>query len=167
VWVLADDFAVKSSLQDFDLSRIKSLRRLRIVAVPVGWRDEAHRTASNLIGYLISTVTSPTFFEIVIVSWKYDFCGIDPWADQDQPPSCEAPQAGGRDKHLQRLIFSGVMEGEDTRCLLCLHIWEPMWKVSSRVLIETAAEEKEQKRFADLLSEPVVIWVPRRSRFFR
>ena len=167
--MLADNFTVKSSLQDFDLSRIKSLRRLRIVAAVVKWGDDAHRVGSRLLDHAVLTVRPRAFFEVMTVSWKYNFCGVDPWADHDQPPFCEATPTKGAEEaplYLRKSIAQRVREEEGFRFLWCTYTWEPMWKFSIRTLIEPVGEGKGRKEFANLLCEPIeMTYFPRRSRF--
>ena len=154
--MLADNFAARFFLQDFDSSRNKSLRRLQIVAGILIGCDNPHRNAPGLLVHTISTVVSPTFFDIMTVPWQCDFCGVESWADLDQPPFCESQQAP---LHFRRLTFHEAFEGEDTRFLVCTHVWEPMRER------EAVGEGKGWKGFANLLLEPMANYVPRRSRF--
>jgi len=164
MWVLADGFTAKSALGDIGLSQNKSLRRLRIVArATTRWGDDSHRAAADLLRRAISTVTPPTSLEVMIVTWKYDFCGVDPWAGE--PPFCGAPQAEVTDEaplHLRRSTYHRVSEEVDTWFLSCAYAWELTEKCS--IWIEPVEEGRGQKGF-DHLPELVATYFPRRIQF--
>ena len=144
VGAIADNFKVRSSLRDFDLSRNKSLRRLRFTGTTVRLGDDSYRTAYDLLRHTIVTVTSPTFFDIMIVPWQYDFCGVEPRVDLDKPDFCKTPQAARTEEgplYLRRLLLYKVRsEGEDDRFLVCVPVWEPMGKCSTQIFVEAVGE---------------------------
>ena len=87
--VLANHLADRlTGLSKLDLSRHKSLRTLEVPASCVhgAYLCESPHIAAILLKYVLSTITSPTFFEVVVVYRDYDFHGIEPPECPTNPP---------------------------------------------------------------------------------
>ena len=76
VQVLVNDFADRSSLRDYDLSRNKSLWQLKITAQSLieALRDRAPATTSSSLRAILSTIKSPAFSDVLVVYHAHEFC---------------------------------------------------------------------------------------------
>ena len=155
--VLANDFTAESSLQDFDLSRIESLRTLQIPWFSI---DRASRNgspnASRFLKHVLSTITSSAFSMIVVLYGDRNFCGV------------ESEKAEEVSRH--RRIFEVFREAHEVRGFrlkLCASAWGSAGEESARILEEAIAEERAENGFDDFLCDPFVGYNPRRSRFSR
>jgi len=163
--VLADDFIASSSVQDFDLSRNKSLRTLRVTASSI---DDAFRggSASIFLKHVVSTVTSPRYLEVMIVHREEDFHGITSRRYQGQPSLSEVSEADRAEealKHHRRFeVLREVRRARDFQPVLCAKVCGSVGDYSVRMLKEAVADEKSKGGFKDFRSQPVVIYDPHR-----
>lgn len=79
VQALVNDFVTGSSLHDFDLSRSKFSRMINFPAssIHLALNDGSPDAASSFIKYVLSTITSSAFFQVIIVYWDRDFRGVE------------------------------------------------------------------------------------------
>ena len=162
--------AASSSFQDFDLSRNQSLRTLRVMAWSLdrALKKGPPATASSLLKYALSTITSPSFFEVVVRFQWCDFHAVESWRNPDRPPLRELSAAGRVVEALRhRRRFEVLREAHKTRdfrLVLDAKVWDPAGEYSVRMLKEAVAEEKAKGGLDDFLSEPLVTYHPCRSR---
>ena len=166
---VGDTFTGGFSLQDFDLSRNKSLRTLQVWAGTIGTlSDDSQGTALSRLKYALSTITSPAFFKVMVIFTERDFCGVEPWPNPDQPFFRETSQAERTEEaalhHRRFEVLREVHKVRNFQLTLCAYVWDPVGEYSVRMLKEAIAEEKAQWGFDDFLSEPLVVYDPRRSR---
>jgi len=150
VKALTDNFAGGLSLQDFDLSRNKSLRTLELTAAAIGTlSDDSTCTALSRLKYALSTVTSAAFFEVRVYFTEYDFCGVEHWPNTDQPPFREASQAERTEEtalhHRRFESFREVHKVRSFQLVLCAYVCAPVGEYSVRMLKEAVAEEKAKR----------------------
>ena len=164
-----DDLTARSSLHDFDLSQNRSLRTLQVTAWDINRvLNPGSPGTSCLLKYALSTITSPSFSEVVIrFRWR-DFCGVESWRNPDLPPLREVSQ-GDREaealRHHRRFeVIREVHKVRDFRLVLNAKVWDPAGEYSVRMLKEALAEEKAKGGFDNFLSEPLVTYHPLRSR---
>ena len=73
---LVNDFTARSSLRDFDLSRNRSLRTLRMTVSSIVDGEP------GFVAYVLSTIASPTPLEVIILCREYDFVAVaPPWRE--------------------------------------------------------------------------------------
>ena len=73
---LVNDFTARSSLRDFDLSRNRSLRTLRMTASSIVDGEP------GFVAYVLSTIASPTPLEVIILCREYNFVAVaPPWRE--------------------------------------------------------------------------------------
>ena len=125
-------------------------------------------TASSLLKYALSTITSPSFSEVVVRFQWCDFCAVESWRNPDRPPLHEVSQddreAEALRHHRRFEVLREVYKVRDFRLVLNATVWDPVGEYSVRMLKEAVAEEKAKGGFDDLLSEPSVTYRPCRSR---
>ena len=154
-----------SSLQDFDLSRNESLRILQVAALCVTcFPDET----SNLLKQVLSTVTSPSLFEVVVLYRWDDFGGVGSWQHSNLTPLHEVLRADGAAEalrhHRRFRVFREVHEVRDFRLVLDANVWGPAGEHSLQMLREAIAEEGAKNGFDEFFPEPMVTYHPQRSR---
>jgi len=161
-----NNFAVISSLRDFDLSRNESLRTLQITAWCVGRFPDA---TSNLLKQVLSTVTSPSFFGVVVLYRWSDFGGVGPLRYPDLPPLHEVLRTDGAVealRHRRRFkVFREVRGVRDFRLVLDASVWGPAGEHSLQMLKEAIAKERAKNGFNDFFPEPLMTYHPQRSHF--
>ena len=164
--ISANNFAAISSLPEFDLSRNESLRTLQVTAQCVGCVPDA---ASELLKQVLSTVTSPSFFEVVVLYRWDDFGGVGPLQYSDLPPLHEVLRADGAaetSRHHSRFkVFREAHEVRDFRLVLDANVWGPAGEHSLQMLRGAIAEEKAKNGFDESFPEPLVTYHPQRGRF--
>ena len=165
--VPTNNFAAMSFLRDFDLSRNESLRTLQVTAQCVATVPGA---ASLLLKQVLSTVTSPSSFEVVILYRWSDFGGVGYyWRYSDLPPLHEVLRADGAAEalvhHKRFKLFREAHEVRDFRLVLDANVWGPVGEHSVQMLKEAVAKEKAENGFDEFFPEPLVTYHPQRSRF--
>ena len=170
VGVLADNFTVKSSLRDFDLSRSKSLRTLQVAARSIDGRFMygPSDAPAILLKFALSTIRSPVFSEVTIFYRDYDFRGVQPNHNVlDGPPICRmSPDEMVEDAlwHRRRFeVFREMRKVRDFQLVLCADVWDRIGWFSVRVLEDAVAAEKARGGFDRFFSEPMVVFSPRAS----
>ena len=166
VETLTNDFAAISSLQDFDLSRNKSLRTLEVTAqcIDVMLCTGSLDTASSL-KYALSTITSPVFSEVVILYRHYDFCGIGLYPPHFRELSqTERAREAARNRRLFGVLHE-MYKVRDYKLVLCADVWDYLRDYAVRELKCVVATEKAEGRLDNLPFEPSVTHSPRRSHF--
>ena len=125
-------------------------------------------TASSLLKYALSTITSPSFSEVVVQFRWSDFRAVESWRNPDRPPLREVSQAirtvEGFRHHRRFEVLREVHKVRDFRLVLNAKVWDPAGEYSVRMLKEAVAEEKSKGGFDDFSSEPLVTYRPCRSR---
>ena len=170
VHVPTNCFAARSSTQDFDLSRNESLRTLQVMASSIdhALSSGSPDTASSLLKYVLSTITSPSFFEVVVRFRWSDFCAVESWRYPDRPPVREVSKADREAEGLRHHRRFGVLREahkvRDFQLALNARVWDPAGEYSVRMLKEAVAEEKAKGGFDKFFSEPLVTYCPCRSR---
>ena len=165
----ADYFAAGFFPHDFDLSRNQSLRTLQVTARDINrvFRFGSQGTASLLI-YALSTITSPSFSEVVVRYRWDDFPGVESWRHPDRPPLRELSQderAAEAFRHRRRFgLLREVHKVRDFQLVLDVSVWGTVGEYSVQRLKEVLAEEKARGGFDEFLSEPLVTYHPLGSR---
>jgi len=159
-----------TSLADFDLSRLKSLRTIQVAAWSIdrALSNGTQDTASSILKQALSTIRAPSFFEVVVLYRWYDFRGVESSRNSDQPPlryMSQAEEAEETSRHHRRFdLLRGVHNLRDFRLVLSAGVWDPVGEYSVRMLKEAIVAEKARGGFDGYLSEPFVTYYPRRSR---
>jgi len=167
VQVLADYSTVRSSLQDFDLSRNKSLRTIRVMASSIDHTliDGSLDTTSMLLKHALSTSTSPAYLDIVVIYVECNLLGINPRGDPDQPLR-EMSEADREKEALWRnrrfKVLREVHKVRGFQLVLCAEVWDPVGGYSVRMLEGVVADERAKGGFDDFRLEPFVIYCPQR-----
>ena len=149
---VADDFTAKSSRQDFDLSRNRSIQTLEVPASSFGYVEP------GFLAYVVSTIAFPTFPEVIIVYRDYDFGYMDSYGISSKRAQEEASR---RRRHFE--VLHEVYEVRDFQLVLCADVWDSLMKHAVRVLNQTVAAEEVQRGFDDLFSKLSVTCRPRGS----
>ena len=165
--VLSSDFTGASSIQDFDLSRNKSLRRLEVMGPGLGCKL-CWVNPSDAVTYALSTITSPAFTEVTIIYREYEFLGVGaPWIDRGTlrwlSPDQIAEQASWFDRRFE--AFRAMREVRDFQLVLCVDAWDGVGEYTTGVLKQAVAAERMKRGFDDTFPEPSVIHIPRGSRY--
>jgi len=124
--------------------------------------------ASSLLKHALSTIRSPSFFEVgVLFRWD-DFRGVESWQNPDRPPLRQmspTEKAEEASWHRRRFeVLRSVRNVRDFRLVLSAEVWDPVGEYSVRMLKEAIAVEKADGGFDSFFSEPSVTYSPRRSR---
>ena len=170
---LTNSFTARSYLWDSGLSQHRSLQTLEVMAWTInqflGRRSAG--PASRLLKHALSTITSPSFFKVVIHYQHVDFCGIlGPLDGFNVRLFVPASQAEREDKalryrsHLE--AFRGCQEVRDFQLVLCATVLDGLGGYSMQVLKEAVAAERARGVFKSFSSEPVVIHSPRSALIF-
>ena len=158
----ADSFTARSSLQSFDLSRNKSLRALQVPARSVdrASRGDSPDTALNFLKYVLSTIASAAFFELVVLYWDYDFRGVQRAQHSVWPHIRELSQAERAEetsRHHKRFeLLREVHNVRGFQLVLCADVWGPNGEYSVRMLRQAVAHEKMRDGFYEFSSDPSV-----------
>lgn len=152
---LANDFVVNFSRQNIDLSRNKSLQTLTLPAMSIGWalQPGGAPNGPSFLRHVLSTITSPTFFQIVVLYCDINFLSgglYDPVAGTTE----------GASLHDQFELFREVHKVRGFRLVLSARVSGDAGEEPVRILEKAVAEEKAIKRFDDFTSEPVVWYDP-------
>jgi len=166
VRVLANNFAAQSFLRDFDLSQNKVLRTLKFPASPINYViNDGPPTTLSFLKYVLSTITSPAFSQIIVIYQNYDFHGIKP-RGSDWPPFrelSEAARAEETSRHRRQLkMLRKLHKIRDFQLVLSASVSGCVAEYATRVLKEAVAEEKAKNGFDNHFPEPVVLYDPHR-----
>ena len=166
---LGNNFMVGSSFRDFGFSRNNSLRTLEIPAQSIigpkhGFCAPNSDTLSSL-STALSTITSPTFSEVIIIYRGGDFSGVashPPDIYKEMTPADRAREASWHRGQFE--VFRQMYEVRDFQLMLCADVWDRIGEYAVGVLKRAIAAEKVAKRLDYLPSEPLVVYSPRGSR---
>ena len=137
-----NNFAATSFLLDFNLSRIKSLQTIQVRAWSIdrALKDGSLDAASSLLKHALSTITSPSFFQIMVRYQWNDFLGVESWRHPDRPPlreMSEVERAEEASRHSRRFeVLRGVRDVRDFWLVLNVSVWGPVGEYSVRMLEE-------------------------------
>ena len=158
---LANDFAARSSPQDFDLSRNKSLRVLEVTARSVNrvLEIDSPDVASSFFKHVLSTITCSVSFEVIVFYRSYDF--YDAWSVLRVDPTPLAQIAGEAAwRHRQFETFREARKVRDFQLELCADVCDRMEMYSVRELENAVAVEKASGGFDSIFTEPLVTYSP-------
>ena len=162
--ISANRFAGGSTLQEFDLSKNKSLRTLEVAASSIGGTLSAKSpdgAASRLLKHALSTITSPAFSEVTVVYRDYDFCGVE----SEQYPNWPAGREEEALQHSSQFeVFREMRKMRDFRLVLCADVWHRVGEHPVQVLKEAVVAEKARRGFDLCFPEPSVVWYQQESR---
>jgi len=154
--VIADDFSASLSRGDIDLSQHKSLRAIEVMASYLGGRP-------NFLVYVLSTITSPTFSEVVIFYREYDFHGVGAFPHRPVPHLMLKDKVKEALWYLTRFeLFRELHRVRGFRLVLCLDVWDRVMECTVRALKRAVAAEKAKGGFCSPFFEPLLIHNPRR-----
>jgi hypothetical protein len=160
-----DDITVKSSLQDFDLSRNTSLRSLQI---PTTKLDAAlqNGNGSQLLIYALSTVQPSVYFQVMVIYETSTFRGVDSRKKTKWPHlwgrSLSMKEAVEALEHRRRFgTLREVHEVRDFELVLCVNVWAPVEEYTTRRLKEAVAVAEAEKVFDQHFPAPQVTCNPR------
>ena len=157
----ADDPIAEFYLADFDLSWNKSLHTLEapVDSVDYTLRNGSLDVAARFLKYMLSTIQSPGFSQVVFVYQAHAFCTLKT-LQPAWPHSCELSQDERAEaKSLQQKRFDLLREVHKARDFsLVLHadVQGTFGNYVVRMLKEDVAAEKARGGFDDFLSEPSV-----------
>jgi len=159
--VPADDLSASFSLGDIDLSQNKSLRVLEVAASSVlGGKP-------NFLTHALSTITSPTFSEVVIFYRDYNFRGVGHmWSRSPRTfraMSKDEVEEEALQHHMQFELFREMHRVRGFRLVLCADVWDRVVEYTVGVLKRAVAAEEVKGGFDGHFSEPLVVCTPRRS----
>ena len=152
VEVLANDFAARSSLQDFDLSRNKSLWMLQVPVSDIDrtLNDAPPNNASGFLKHMLSTITFSGVFKIMVVYLDSDFHCVESISEEAS-------------RHHRRFeVLREARKVRNFRLVLCVSVSGHGGESHIRTLEEAIAEEKARNGFDNYFSEPSVMYSPRR-----
>ena len=163
VEAIANSFAARHTLQDYDLSRNRSLRTLEVPVSSFG-----HTTQDDtFLKHVLSTITSPAFSQITVLYGDRDFCGVQSrWLDQPffRELSRTEREADASLHHKRFEVLCKAREVRDFQLVLHARVWGYVGERLVRMLEEAVAEEGAKKGFRGFSSGPLVTYNPQRTR---
>ena len=75
VEAIANSFAARGTLQDYDLSHNRSLQTLEVPVLSFGHTSQAN----TFLKHILSTITPPAFSQITILYGDHDFYSAQSW----------------------------------------------------------------------------------------
>ena len=124
---------------------------------------------SCLLKYALSTITSPSFSEVVVGYWWRDFYGVESWRNPGRPPLREVSQgerAAEASRHHRRFrLLRELHKVQGFQVVLDVSVWGTVGEYSVQRLKQAVAEEKAKGGFDDFVSEPLITYHPLRNRF--
>ena len=122
-------------MQDFDLSRNKSLRTLEVLAPYILDRK------LGFFGHVLPTISSHVSLKVVIVYRDYDFPGLQPGSH---------PRAGGASCHrMQFCMFRKMHRIRNFRLELRADVWGGVEENAVQVLRRAVAAQNARRGFSD------------------
>ena len=167
---MTDSFVAASSRENFDLSQCKTLRTIKLMASSMdsAFRALSPDAVSNILGYALSTITAPSFFQVVIVYLWHNFHGVESWRHPGMPLIREVSQVDSANEALgHHMRFRALHEAHKARnfqLVLSVEVWDPVMEYSVRMLKQAVEEERAKDGFGGFLSEPLVTCHPRRRQ---
>ena len=156
---LANDFAARSSPQDFDFSRNKSLRVLEVTARSVNRVLETGSpdVASSFFKHVLSTITCSVSFEVIVFYQSYDFYDVGSMLRAGITPLAHIAEEASW-HHRQFEMFREVHKVRDFQLELCADVCDGMEIYSVRELENAVAAEKASGGFDSIFTEPLVTY---------
>jgi len=154
---LANNSTAGSSLQDFDLSRNKSLRRLEF---PTRYINGSPGT-TLFLKHVLSTVTPSAALEVCLFHGEHCPPDTNPWR-LDLPRLTKAERRRQISRYRRR--FEVMREMHKVRAfelVLRASIWGRVGEEPMQVLKEAIAEEKAEGGFDEFPCKPSVVYDPR------
>ena len=152
-------FVAISSLQDFDLSRNKSFRRLELPAASINYAPaDGSPDTTTFLKHVLSTITSPGPIDIVVQYQDDDFYGVE-WQRPGWPLLRELSQtereneASWRHRHFE--VLGEVRKVRDFRLVLSAMVWGCIGEYPVQVLERAIEEEKARGGFDDFSRQPL------------
>ena len=150
---LVNNFAAGSSLQDFDLSRNKSLRKLELQASSI----DGSPGITSFLKHLLSTITSSAFLTIYLFHGEYYFRGIT-FGRSDWPQLSNAERENEVSRYHRRFEVLREMHKVRTFQLkLGVTAWGRFGEGPVRLLEEAIAEERAEGGFDEFPCKPSVV----------
>ena len=119
---------------------------------------------SHLLKHVLSTITSPTFSEVILVYRDYDFSDFL----DARSPRYKATQGDRARETLRRRetfkIFRWIHKVRHFQLVLCADVWYRLREHAMRMLKGVVAAEKAEAGFGFSFPEPFVIYSPRESQ---
>jgi len=149
--VQANNFAARSSLQEFDFSRNKSLWLLQVPAWSINYASsDGSPGVAPFLKHVVSTITSTAFFKIIILYGDCDFRGVE-YRPPNQPHFRKLSQAERAEEvACNRKRFEVLREVRKVRNFqleLCASVWGSVGEEPVRILEEAVAEEEAKVLF--------------------
>jgi len=159
----------KPPFLDFDLSRNKSLRTLKIRSRSIVFRHGPRAPNPAILSFLrtvLSTITSLEFSEVIITYRDTDFCGVaqypcPPNIYTDTTPDQRAKEASWHRELFK--VFRWMYRLRDFQLVLCAEVWDRFGEYAMGVLKQAVAAENAGGRLDYLPSEPLLVYSPRAS----
>lgn len=162
--ILANNFAATRSLQDLDLSRLESLRTLKLPASSIRDGFVGGPDTITFFKHILPAITSSTFSEVVVIFWDSEFRGAGTWRS-DQPPFRELSQIERAEEISRHCWKFGILRQVHAvrafQLVLCASTWGRVGEYPVQILEEAVAEEKARGGFCGCFS-PLVVYDPRR-----
>ena len=166
--ILADDYAAKSFIQDFDLSRNKSLRTLEVTAHSIysALRIGSPDTASNLLEHALSTVTSPVFSEVIVFFQDCDFRAVQSDIDCNPLRGLSLAESAEEDSRYRRQfeVYHNMRAARPFQLVMCASVWNGVGEYTVQTLKQAAVVEMRRRPFGNPFPDPLVIYYPKGSR---
>jgi hypothetical protein len=170
VRVPANDFADGLSFPNLDLSRNKALRALEVMAGSVVSRSGCcapDRATSTFLVAILSTITSPTFSEIIVFYRGLEFHGLGFYLHNVSNPHIEiALGETEMEASWHRALFEVFREMHTVRgfrLMLCAEVLDRVGEHAVQILKRAVAVEKVARGFDYLPAEPMVVYSPQES----
>ena len=162
--VLADDSAVKSSLQDFDLSRNKLLRKIKFLASSIdhALNNNPPSVVSRFLEHVLSTIPPSASLEIIVLYWDCDFRGVGsrwPYLREISQAE-EAEEASWHHRRFE--VLREVHKVRGFRLTLSASVSGRLGGYPVRMLKEAVAEERAKRGPDNLFSKLLILNSPRR-----
>jgi len=153
---LADNSTAGPSLQDFDLSRSKSLRILQFPASSI----DASPGATSFLKYVLSTIAPSVCLKIYLFHGDTHFRGVGSWR-LGWPQLSKAERENEAWWYRRRFeILREVHKVRDFQLELCANVWGHFGEEPVRMLEEAIAEERGKGGFDEFPCKPSVVYIP-------
>jgi len=121
-----------------------------------------------LLSHALSTSTSTTYLNVVVIYLDHDFRGINPPGHPDQLNLREMSEADTEEetsRHSRRFeVLREVHKVRGFQLVLCAQVWDPVGEYSVRMLKAAVADERAKGGFDDFRLDPFVTYCPQRFR---
>lgn len=136
--MLADNLSVSSSPEYVSLSQNRSFRVLEVGASSIVGGE-------SFLAYMVSTITSSAFSEVVVFYRDYDFCCINLMGTYKKPfwsttEAVKVEEASRRHKQFEVLREMHRVRG--FRLVLCVDVWD---RVGEYAMTALKLQRRRQK----------------------